>query len=232
MDASSVPETPTLLDQYKPIETEGSVSSDKLSGSVHPSSPVTGLGHFSASPIAASPTTPSPFSATRPRGLSFDLNSLWQSAPATIGTSKDSSGIGNGGQADERDISRTPKSPELPISGSGLLEGKNNKDGNRAGGSGHGRHDELGLGGDGVRNLGIEPEPMEVVGVANDDDFDMFLAEEKDEVVVSAQSQASAPVPKADKPPAVPRDPEAAFEATPHCWTGKVCFFCFCPKGS
>jgi hypothetical protein len=98
------------------------------------------------------------------------------------------------------------------------------------------------IGGDGivVRNLVMEPEPMEVT---NDDDFDMFLAEEKEDVVdrsgsrgaagsdaavitsttATAETTGAGPSTSEAEQPVVHQDPEAAFEAIPHCWTGKVC---------
>lgn len=79
----------------QPIESNDSAS-DKPPEAHHT---ITGLGQFSASPT--SPMTPvgvSPFSATRQRGLSFDLNSLWS------------------GPKDD-DMSRTPKSPPRSTSG-------------------------------------------------------------------------------------------------------------------
>ncbi|KXN87405.1 Transcription factor bye1 [Leucoagaricus sp. SymC.cos] len=192
---SSVTE-PTAPPLDQSIEPDGSVS-DKPAGAHH--TPVL-EGPLMGSPT--SPTTPSvvsPFSATRPRGLSFDLNSLWQSAP------KEETGDG---------IATTPKSPSLhqppPTS---ILDG-DRKDSNSGDGGVLGHTSGISRG---VRGLVMEPEPMEV---ANDDDFDMFLSEEKDEDVVDRSSGSSGPaVPEATP---IVQDPEATFEAIPHCWTGKI----------
>ncbi|KAF9454334.1 hypothetical protein P691DRAFT_809892 [Macrolepiota fuliginosa MF-IS2] len=169
----SVVALPQPLDQ--PLEPDGSVS-DKPPGVHHT---ISGLPQLTASP--STPTTPagvSPFSATRQRGLSFDLNSLWS------------------GPKDD-DISGTPKSP--PRSTPDPASDKQEPSAGPVAG---------------MKGMVMEPEPMEV---ANDDDFDMFL-EEKEEDVVDRSATAGTTEAEA----AVIQDPEAVFEAAPHCWTGKI----------
>lgn len=173
----STPDSSTAVAQSldQPIELGGSTA-DKPPGAHHT---VPGLG--SVSPVT-SPTTPSPFSATRPRGLSFDLNSLWS------------------GPKDD-DMSRSPEAP--PASS----DADTNKDMSASGGNEEPSSDDK------LKGLVMEPEPMEVT---NDDDFDMFL-EEKDELIHHPDASGSTIV-----VPATSQDPEAIFEATHHCWTGKV----------
>ncbi|KAF5362569.1 hypothetical protein D9756_002357 [Leucocoprinus leucothites] len=197
------------------IEPDGSIS-ERPPGAHHT---VSELGHhLTASPT--SPTTPSssvvsPFSATRPRGLSFDLNSLWQNAPR-----------------DEDDISRTPKSPlqnqEQGVTSLVLDADKDNGTRGRkaedadSGDTAGTKSLIHGIGGDGARDhLVMEPEPMEV---ANDDDFDMFLAEEKEDMVdrAGAGGTVAPGGGNATSKPPVSQDPEAAFEAIQQCWTGKI----------
>jgi hypothetical protein len=151
---------------------------------------ISGLGQITASP--SSPMTPvvgiSPFSSTRPRGLSFDLNSLWS------------------GPKDE-DISHTPKSPTPAGKDAPTKNTTNGNDVSKVGP------------GSGIKVLGgLEAERM---GVANDDDFDMFL-EEKDETL-GAQPPSAGPT---EPEPPVNQDPEAIFETIQQCWTGKVKFHC------
>jgi len=202
----------------QPIEPNGSIF-DKPPGVHHAMS---GSAHLTTIPMSSRPSAVSPFSNPRPRGLSFDLNSLWQSVPK-----------------DENDISQAPKSPPVSHQQRGpstLLDpdkgitaragGKEGESGVSDFSSGTKRSILQGTGRE-------EPEPMEV---ANDDDFDMFLAEEKDVVGRSGPHETAAGNGGTMANSAVSdkitseaeshifQDLETSFESIQRCWTGKVRF--------
>jgi len=202
----------TLPPSEQPIELHGSIS-DKPPGAHHV---MPGSAHLTTTPMS-SRSGVSPFSDSRPHGLSFDLNSLWQSVPK------------------DENISQASKSPPIlhqlrgPLT---LLDSDAARAGGKRGGesgasdfsSGSKRFILQGTGKE-------EPEPMEV---ANDDDFDMFLAEEKDAVDRSeshktadgngstmANSAASGKI-MSEAESHISQDLETSFETIQRCWTGKV----------
>ena len=200
----------------QPIEPGGSIS-DKPPGAHHA---IPGLVHLTAPPMSpAGPSTVSPFSDTRPRGLSFDLNSLWQSVPK-----------------DENDVSQTPKSPSVPHQKRGLSSTLLNADKGTTARVGGGGENGVNDSSSGIKRSILhgtgeeESEPMEV---ANDDDFDMFLAEEKDVIDRSGSRETAAgngnttmnstvPGETTTSKIHIPQDLETSFETIQQCWKGKV----------
>jgi len=199
----------------QPIEPNGSIS-DKPPGAHHAMS---GSAHSMATtPMSSRSSAVSPFLGPRPRGLSFDLNSLWQSVPK-----------------DENDISQAPKSPPVlhQERGPSTLLDPDKEITARAGGNEGGAGD-LSSGTKRFILQGIGREELEPMEVANDDDFDMFLAEEKGVVDRSgshemaagnggtmANSAASGKI-MSEAESHIFQDVETSFDSIQRCWTGKV----------
>lgn len=198
----------------QPIEPNGSIS-DKPLGAHHT---ISGSAHLMATtPMSSRSSAVSPFSGPRPRGLSFDLNSLWQS-------------VSKG----ENDISQAPKSPPVSHQQRGpltLLDPEKEITA-RAGGNDGGENGASDISSGTKRSIlqGIgreEPEPMEV---ANDDDFDMFLAEEKDVVDRSGSHEVAAgnggTMANSAASGKITSEAETHLsqdlETIQQCWTGKV----------
>jgi len=199
----------------QPIEPNGSIS-DKPPGAHHVMS---GSAHsMVTTPMSSRSSAVSPFLGPRPRGLSFDLNSLWQSVPK-----------------DEYDISQAPKSQPVlhQERGPSTLLNPDKEITARAGGNEGGASD---FSSSTKRSIlqGIGREELEPMEVANDDDFDMFLAEEKDVVDRSgshemadsnggtmANSAASGKI-TSEAESHISQDVETSFETIQRCWTGKV----------